>query len=256
MDITFDRGDQGAPKGHAILYFRSSADASEVWATYVVVLPISVDISKYVPPFLMNQANQDGPIEISAFAFPPAPERLKGYDVLEDLAARRDDDILYCGALNTDDVPAAMMATNDVVQAYAEKYKETVGVLAAGEDDETDDDGLDVNEVLYGLMSDADKLGELTKLVGRLKFAVEGGDAVQVQEAERDMRILAKHLPADHQVHHLVEALKSSDSRGASLADLYLQRCYYLVNEDYRKMADIDRQIVTLDVEDVERQSQ
>ncbi len=258
MNITFDRGDQSAPKGHALLYFRSGADASEVWATYVVILPIAVDVSKYVPPFLMNQVNQSGPVELSAFAFPPAPERLNGYEVIEDLAARRDDDILYCGTLNPGDVPGAMMAINEAVQAYADKYGETVGIVTPGEEgeaEEDDDSGLGVNEVLYGLMDDADRLGELTKLVGRLKFAVEGADNAEAREAEREMRLLARHLPSDHQVLHLVEAVKSSDSRGAALADLYLQRCYHLVNEDYRKMADIDKRLAALGVEGAERQA-
>ena len=66
------------------------------------------------------------------------------------------------------------------------------------------------------------------------------------------MRALARHLPADNQVHHLVDAVKSSDSRGARLADLYLQRCYHLVKEEYREMADIDRRLAQLETEDAQ----
>ncbi len=250
MDITFERGDEAAPRGHAILYFRSSADADEVWATYVVILPIAVDVSKYVPPFLMNQVAQAGPTELSAFAFPPAPERVGSRDALEEMASRREDDVLYCGSFDSGDVAGAMMTVNEAVQAYADRCGPMV--VEEPEEGDKDDDSLGVNEVLYGLMNDADKLGELTSLVGRLKFAIEGSDEVQTREAEREMRALARHLPADNQVHHLVAAVKSSDGRGARLADLYLQRCYHLVKEEYREMADIDRQLAQMETEDAQ----
>ncbi len=250
MDITFERGDEAAPRGHAILYFRSRADAGEIWATYVVILPITVDVSKYVPPFLMNQVEQAGATELSAFAFPPAPERVGSREALEDMASRREDDVLYCGTFDAGDVAGAMMSVNEAVQTYADRCA-AVGAEVP-EDQAEEDDALGVSEVLYGLMDDADKLGELTGLVGRLKFAVEGSDDTQAREAEREMSALARHLPPDNQVNHLVAAVKSSDSRGARLADLYLQRCYHLVKEEYREMAAIDRQLSELETEDAQ----
>ena len=66
MDITFDRGSSDRPKGHALLYFRSSSDPDQIWVTYLVILPITVDVSKYVPPFLMNQVGEMGPKDLSA----------------------------------------------------------------------------------------------------------------------------------------------------------------------------------------------
>ena len=70
MDIVFDRGSKEEPKGHALLYFRSRSSLEEIWVTYTVILPITVDVTKYVPPFLMNQVGELGPKELSAFAFP------------------------------------------------------------------------------------------------------------------------------------------------------------------------------------------
>ena len=46
MELVFDRGDRGSPKGHALLYFRSPDDPEAVWVTYIVILPITVDVSK------------------------------------------------------------------------------------------------------------------------------------------------------------------------------------------------------------------
>ena len=41
----------------------------------------------------------------------------------------------------------------------------------------------------------------------------------------------------------LIEAARSSEPRGAQLTELYLERCYRLVDEDYAAMADLDSRI-------------
>jgi Tfp pilus assembly protein PilO len=79
--------------------------------------------------------------------------------------------------------------------------------------------------------------------VGRLKFAVDGADAAQISEAEEEVSLLSRHLPDNHNVAQLIEAVKSSGRQGTVLADLYLQRCYHLVHEDYAKLARIEDQL-------------
>ena len=253
MDVVFDRGSAEQPKGHALLYFRSNVDAAEIWVTYVVILPVSVDVSKYVPPFLIDQVAHMGPNDLSAFAFPPAPEMLGSYDDLESLATARDDDILSAGSINPADVPASMMAISEAVEWYSGIYGEIVGVIMDDEEIETESDEVDadlgVNEVLYGLMSGVDKLGELAKLVGTLKFAVEGSDESQIREAEEEMHLLAGHLPENHYVPQLIRAVNSTDSLSARLADLYLKRCFHLVQEDYSGLAQIEQELNLLGAE-------
>ena len=249
MDIVFDRGSRDSPKGHALLYFRSSSEPEAVWVTYVVILPISVDVSKYVPPFLMNQVAELGPTDLSAFAFPPAPERLDSYAMMEVMADRRDDDVLYGGAINPEDVASGMMSINEAVHKYADLYGEVVGVATSGDQrEEGDDGGLGVNEVLYGLMSDGDKLSELTKLVGRLRFSLDGAESNLVTETEEEIDLLSRHLPQNHNIAQLVAAVKSGD-KGASLADLYLQRCFHLVREEYGKVSEAEERIRQLEDE-------
>ena len=248
MDLVFEKGSDEQPKGHALLYFRSSSDPEELWVTYLVILPITVDVSKYVPPFLMNQVGEIGPKDLSAFAFPPAPERLGSYSVLEEMANQRDDDILSGGTLNPEDTPAGMMSIHEAVQQYAEIYAKVAGVSTEPDELEDEDaEGLGVNEVLYGLMSDSDKLSELTKLVSRLRFAIDGDDQSLIKETERDIGLLSRHLPRDHSVPQLVEAVKSSDSHSAAMADLYLKRCFHLVQEDYAKLAQIEEDLKALE---------
>ena len=132
MDLTFEKGTKEEPKGHAFLYFRNSTDHEEIWATYLVMLPINVDVSKYVPPFLMSQLGEVGPKDLSAFAFPPAPELLESFAYLEDLAEAREDDIIFGGSINPADVTSTMMLVSDTVQKYADVYTRLAGAMGAG----------------------------------------------------------------------------------------------------------------------------
>ena len=252
MNIDFHRGEQTRPKGHALIYFRSSTNHDDVWATYVVILPITVDVSKYVPPFLMNQMGDIGPKDLSAFAFPPAPEQVSSYTAIEDMAEIRDDDILYGGSYSPTDVTNAMMRINDVVQAYAEDYagiagSSTVGGETDGDNSNEESEGLNINDVLYDLMSDTDKLSELSKLIGRLRFAVDGSDSQLTNETESEIALVARHLPDSHNIPQLVEAVKSNDSRSAELAEVYLQRSYHLVHEEYTQLVAIETRIKDLE---------
>ena len=52
MALEYHIGDADNPRGHALIYFRDGSDPEKVGAAYIVMLPVSVDISKYVPPFL------------------------------------------------------------------------------------------------------------------------------------------------------------------------------------------------------------
>jgi hypothetical protein len=251
MDITFDRGSQETPKGHALLYFRNSSDPEEIWATYLVVLPVSVDVSKYVPPFLMNQVGELGPKDLSAFAFPPAPEKIASFEYLQELAIARDDDVIFGGTMDPADVASALMSVNEIVQRYSEVYSQTsTGHSLPEPNAEAAGSGLGVNEVLYGLMSDADKLSELTKLVGKIRYAAEGSEDALVQEAEDDIHLLAQHMPENHQVPQLIEAAKAGGSRGTKLAELYLQRCFCLLREEYAKLVLVEDQIKAVEAGD------
>ncbi len=250
MDLRFDRGSREKPKGHALLYFNGANGPDEVWATYLVMLPISVDVSKYVPPFLMNQMGDFGPKDLSAFAFPPAPELAESLQFLETLADMRGDDLIHAGTYNSSDVPGGMMAVSDAVQSYAElygNYVEGVQPSSAGEPELSS--GLGVNDVLYSLMSDSDRLSELTKLVGKLKFAIDGREDALASEAEADINLLVSYLPENHRATRLIESVKTEGTTGARLADLYLQRCFHLIREDYFKLGEVEDEINTLEKE-------
>ena len=239
MSMNFEQGSQEQPRGHAILYFRSP---TAVLASYIVVLPLMVDFSKYIPPFMATQVKDAGLEQFSAFAMPPLPERVESYEVLEELARARGDDLIYGGDIPGEDFLEAAQRINDAVQSYAQLYRgraQATQEEAPGEL-ETGTPGLSVGEVVYSLMSDRDKLRELTKLVGKLRFAIEGSDRRQMAEAKLEMQTLSKHLPNSYGIPRLIEVAESSVERESHLAELYLDRCYRLCDEDYMGLQKVE----------------
>lgn len=251
MDITFERGSEDAPKGHAFVYFRSSVDPSEVWASYIVMLPITVDVSKYAPPFLMSLIPDGGMKDMSSFAFPPAPEQVGSFEQIQRLAEMRDDDVLFAGTFNTSDLPSMMLAAGDAVDKYTELYNtatEQAGLAGTTSDENALDEGsVGINEVMYGLMSDSDKLNELTTLVGKLRFAVDSNEDALIREAEDDIEMLSRHLDFDHRTDRIIEGMKQGSEDARSLTMLYVQRCYCIVQEDYIKLGNVEEQIAAIE---------
>lgn len=246
MSLSFEQGSQDQPRGHAILYFRSP---SEVVATYIIVLPFQVDFSKYIPPLMASQVKDSGLEQFSAFAMPPVPESVDSHEALEDLARTRGDDLIYGGAIPRDDFMESAQLVNEAVQSYAQIYRERVLVPQAGATEQRDAaaTGLSVGEVVYSFMSEQDKLSELTKLVGKTRFAMEGKDTHQLEETEAEMRTLARHLPESFQVPRLIEAARLTLERGPRLAELYLERCYKLRNQDYLGLKAVEEAIQGLE---------
>jgi hypothetical protein len=145
-----------------------------------------------------------------------------------------------------------MMLVGDLVQQYADAYANLTGTLnqsdASSEvPDEALSAGFGVNEVLYGLMSENDRLNELTKLVGQLRFAVEGSEDSIVREAEVDISLLSGHFPDDHRIATLVDLIKGAGANGQELANLYLQRCFHVVHQEYVQLGKIEERIQLLE---------
>ena len=242
MTLSFELGNIESPKGHALLYFKDSVQG-DFYATYIVLLPITVDVSKYVPPFLMNQVGEFGPGDMSAFAFPPAPEQVEGYDYLVDLAKKRQDDLLDGGEVTGTDVSSSMMKVNDVVQEYLELYEERYEIEALTLDESESASELHVNDVLYSMMTEPDRLNELTKLVGRMRFAVESGENSIVKEVESDINALSEYLPETFQIHRLLKWATAVSEESSHITDLYLKRCFHLSREEYKELGEIEAQI-------------
>ena len=246
MDVSFERGDPQKPKGHALAYFRTRSEPEAVYATYIIVLPISVDFAKYVPPFLATHLGNAPLSDLSAFSLPPVPEEVASYQELLHLADIRDDDLLFAGTMSSFDLPQMMEAVSDVVRYYSQAWDEHTKPAIAVAESGGQDDSPGVSEVLYSLMSGPDRLADLSKLVGRLRFAVEGNDHQARAEMQEDIEVLSRYLPERYNIPSLLQAVMEPSARGAQLAQLYLDRCYKLSNGDDANARDLEQKIELL----------
>ena len=243
MDFTFDIGDPERPKGHALVYFRDNFDSEKLYATYIVVFPVPVNVAKYVPPFLASSLGGASLGEMSSFSMPPIPEEVESYTRLTDLAQARGDDLIYGGSHSAKDVPTAMQTVGEIVQGYEKMWAEFDCAHTTSAIEETSEEGLGVSEVMYSLLGERDRLGELSKLVVKFRYAVEGQDRELKEEADNELRTLARFIPEKYRIEKLIDAAMDSSTKGTRLAQLYLERCYGISDEDGDKVEHLEQEI-------------
>ena len=243
MALDFEIGDSQNPRGHALVYFRDSMDSGKLYATYVVVFPLPVNIAKYVPPFLASSLGAASAAEISSFPMPPVPEDVESYERLLQLAEARGDDLIYGGLHSPQDVAGGMQTVGEIAHEYSEAWSKFDDSRKAPVLEEPAEEGLGVNEVMYSLLGEKDRLNELSKLVVKFRYAVEGRDREMREEVGNELRTLARFLPERYYVGKLIDAAEDSSSRGTRLAQLYLERCYGLSDDDASKVQDLERKI-------------
>src|SRR5438132_2880642 len=247
--LTFRAGDPDRPRGHALVFFRDGDSAGEVWATYLVVAPIKMDLGKYITAAFASQlAGQLSAAGPSAYPLPPVPEKFEGgLTALERLAELRNDDLLDGGTIRMNEPLYALQPVADIGTQYAEQCARFFGAQSLDEpipDAVTSGPrSVDVDDLLLQVMPDRDKVGRLARLTGTLRYAVDGGDTRLADETLDEMQRIARHLTEKYHPTELIAAARSSEPRGAQLAELYLERCYRLVDEDYAAMADLDSKI-------------
>ena len=236
LDLDFERGDRSAPKGHALIFFRQRGDAEEILATYIVTLPVKVDVTKYIPPMFASQMQGMGSEDLSGFAFPPVPEPFDSLTYLRQIAETRGDDLIDGGTGNSADPMELLQVVNDIQQEYTKLYHQSLetAILPGSPS---------VNELLYEMMGDRDKLGELSKLMGKLQFAADGSDLRLISETQEEILVLSKFFPEHYRIARLANVAAMPASVGSLLAQLYLERCYKLYEEDYRRLQEVEGEI-------------
>ena len=247
MDITFERGSRDQPKGHAFLYYLAG---EKVLATYLVVLPLRMDPTKYVPPALASGMFASAMKELPFLPIPPLPEEVANLEYLERLADMRGDDLIYAGPVGEDDPLETLQKLNDAVEEYARFYNSAVqaqpGLDASHALPPEPASDLDVGEVMLSLMSERDRLAELAKLVGKLQFAMEGNDGRLMEESQGEIAVLAKYLPQKYHASQIVDAISRPGPYGSKLAQLYLDRCYKIADDDFDGLQRVEQSIKDL----------
>ncbi len=92
-------------------------------------------------------------------------------------------------------------------------------------------------------MGDRDRLGELSKLMGKLRFAADGSDVRLIGETQEEILTLSKFFPEHYRIARLANVAAMPASIGSLLAQLYLERCYKLYEEDYRRLQEVEGEI-------------
>ncbi|MBI3743929.1 MAG: hypothetical protein HY261_06565 [Chloroflexi bacterium] len=244
MLLDFQRGDSSRPKGHALAYYRDSSGA--IHATYLIIPPIAIDLAKYMPPMFSQQVSLADAQSIAAVPLPPVPEKVDGgIDYLRSLADARDDDMVFMGTMNSVDVQSVLVQVTDAAQEYLRIYRAFVDTLPKGGQPALEEKSSDtgVQDVLYSMMSERDRLAELAKLVGKLRYAIDGRDQSLSKDTLTEMQALAAHLPAKYRVEDITRDAQLMGDKGRRLSELRLNRCYKICDEDYRAVETLDAQI-------------
>ena len=247
MLLDFQRGESTRPRGHALAYYRDALSADDIYATYLIVPPIAIDLAKYMPPLFADKISLADMESISAVPLPPVPEKVESLAYLQRLAESRDDDIVFLGTMQSGDVHSVLRQVAEAAQAYLRSYETYINSMPAGRADPAAALSGGVDDVLYSLMNDRDKLAELAKLVGKLRYAVGGNDSGVAAEAVAEMEALGAHLPDKYHVEAVVAAAKLSGEQGSRLSELQITRCYKLCDEDYLAVERLEREIGELE---------
>ena len=245
MQLMFERGDAQRPKGHALVYFRDS-DSPGVLATYLVVPPITIDFAKYIPPMFAGQGMAANLSQASAIVpLPPVPEAVASVETLRVLAEQRDDDLVLAGDASAAQIEQLLTYTTEAAQLYFHMYEDFARGFPEVSSPEVAEavQGPSAEELTYALMGERERLGELAKLTGALRYALGGNDETLARETGDRMRLLAKHMPAKYWAERLIEAANTPGEAGGHLSQLYLERGYKLLDEDYAAVAQLEEQI-------------
>ena len=249
MQLRFELGDAQSPRGHAILFARVGGKSDRIIATYCVVLPIAFSIGKYLPPILSGQVPLEGledAAATSAVPIPPMLEDVPGLGSLRQLAERRGDDLCEIGNLFLRDDGQRMAYAAEASQSYAllfAEYQSHWPAAPVSAPEQTPLDDLDVADVVAEVLPEKDRLAELARLIGQARYAIETHDRRQLDETAKAMRRLAQTLPEKYRGEQLVAAALREDPTGARLAELYVQRAYKLLGEEYADIPPIEQHI-------------
>lgn len=252
MSINFEIGNSQSPKGHAILYFGSLASGFS--ATYVVLLPIKMDMSKYLPPLMAAQLGSEANDLLmggtDVFAVPPVPEEVTSEEYLKYLAEIRGDDLIWGGEINLANPQVAMQSTSEAVQEYNSIFQ---SFFNTWDEPRSPNNSLEtalsedsVQGVLYEFMSERDRLAEMSKLVGTMRFALESNDLSLIKETDASMGILTNTFDESFWGRKIRLAAQDPSDSASKLVQLYVDRCYLLIDNNFSKLEEIENQISSM----------
>lgn len=181
---------------------------------------------------------------------PPMLEEGSSLEQLQMLADYRDDDLCDLGSVSLKDEAMRMQMVAQGCQEYGQLYmshistlRQAATLLPSSTEEPIPMDDLDAEELLIQSMNDRQRLAELTKLIGVIRYALDGKDYHLVQETQQRMQRIARKMPEKYRTNELITAAASQQPRGSRLAELYIERGYKLLDEEYADIPNIERTI-------------
>ena len=245
MPLEFKLGSEEAPRGHALVYCTDINDPKRVAASYAVHLPLTMDVTRYIPPFMSGLLDKIT-TDMSALILPPIPQDVPSLDWLIEEAERRGDDLIFAGALSFEN-PEALMLGFSALMAEYKAYCENRPKVTETAEKTLPQKGGDVDDLIYSLMPEAELLKEATTLLSEARYALEGNDTGAATAAEGRLRSIAKVLPENRLINKLVDFAAENTPTSLELANLYLERAYSLHREEYLKVSELESKIRDLE---------
>jgi hypothetical protein len=246
MELRFERGRKDAPKGHAFVYFRAAGEPNGVLATYVIVLPLELDIAKYMPPMFASGMNGMSMQAPSVVPMPPVPEPLADAASLERMARLRDDDIIDGGMIYDSRPDHLIGVVGQIASEYESLYNTYLESASAPAPPAIEAQSMPAEDDEYAHLGEGQKVEELAKLAGLLRYSTEIDDQFLQDETARRIRQIGSHLPSRYRIEELIEAARTEGDLGKRLCELQIERCYKLRSEEYSELADIELRIKQL----------
>ena len=249
MILDFARGSQAEPRGHALAYATSLTEHDAVYAAYLVVPPISINLAKYMPPMFAEKVSLADAESVSAIPLPPVPEKVESIDFLLRLAEARNDDVIDLGALDTTNTHNMLSQVSQAAQSYLELYTAYIESLDPVPEPPAEPPALgeSVEDVLASFMTEKEKLGEMSKLLGKVRYAIDGNDDALADEALAEVTSMGARLAGAYELGRLAAAARIPGEKGRRLTELHIRRCYLICDENYGAVNDIDTEISALE---------
>ena len=144
-----------------------------------------------------------------------------------------------------------MLSTHEIANEYANSYRQMIEQLpveaAAPVPEAAPEAAGDEDELRWALLDERERIGELAKLTGQLRYALDGDDRRLLQATVEKIERLRRRLPEKYRIGEFLAGAQRPGDTGRRLAELYIDRCYKLSNEQYETLADLDREIAELE---------
>ena len=162
------------------------------------------------------------------------------------MAAFRGDDVLVAGSAGAWDAASLMARVAELGDTYANAYRDAAAQAPEPQPDVIELESGSASALLYSVLSENERLEELSRQVGRLRYALEGKDVTLAESTRSEMRAIAAYLPEKYRATEMIEAASRPDRAGARLAQLFIERGYKLQQDDIAEIARLDSEIAEL----------